>query len=363
MISLYKLKSEDAKLLSNLKYEISKQNKIKFSNKKYNQIEKDKKYLTKEGNTYILLKDDDKQIGYFKFVKEDNGQTLEEAFLISEEYKEDAYKLFMRMAKDYLLKYPFYKLRDNLKDKVYGYDDLKSLKLADEGIAYVIVSYKASEGLVNLLRADGFKVITSYKNKSLDENIDDHPDLQVFKLNENTLICDKKLYLYYRSVFDFGINIITTELNIEKGYPHDCRLNNFLAKDYVFANPKAVDPIVLRETSDKKLVSIKQGYAKCSTVVINCDTIITSDKGIYKKSLEKNLDAYLIEQGNIRLEGYDYGFIGGTCGYRDKKLYFYGNLEGYAYKDDLMQILDKYDIECKYPKDCDFRDLGSIIFI
>lgn len=363
MISFYRLKSDDVNLLTDLKYDLSKTNDIKLSNKIYNQIEKDRKYLAKKENIYILLEEGDKKIGYIKLVEDKNSLSLEELFILDKTYKNLVDRYILRFIKDYLLKNPFNKFLDLIDKLNYTFEDISDFILDDYKKRYAIISYRADDDFKDLLKKDGYTLIKSYPNKNLADPINDHPDLQVFKVNDDTLICDKNLYLYYRAILPPRINLLTTDLDIFSKYPHDCRLNCFLSSDYLFANPRAVDPLVLRETGDKKLVAIKQGYAKCSTILISCDTIITSDMGIYKKSLQRGLDAYLIEKGEIKLPGYDYGFIGGTCGYNGKSLYFYGNLDKYKYKDRLIEILDKVKITYKYPRLSDFRDLGSMIFI
>lgn len=66
--------------------------------------------------------------------------------------------------------------------------------------------------------------------------------------------------------------------------------------------------------NDIEIVNINQGYARCSTLILNNRTAVTADISV-KNALEKDgAKVLLISSGDIKLEGYDYGFIGGASG-------------------------------------------------
>lgn len=139
-------------------------------------------------------------------------------------------------------------------------------------------------------------------------------------------------------------------------------LNNFSIENHLICNKKSVDPVILKLLKDEKIIIVKQGYSKCSTIVTD-KFVITSDKSIYNSVQKQSIKAYLIDSGEIKLEGYDTGFIGGTCGYcADLGVVFYGNLENYKFKNKLIEILEKENIKYYYTDDDDFIDRGSIIF-
>lgn len=68
-------------------------------------------------------------------------------------------------------------------------------------------------------------------------------------------------------------------------YPEDVKYNIAKVGTKVFHNFKFTDRIVAKRIEDDNLqrIHIKQGYSKCSILIVNSNTIITSDKGIYKK--------------------------------------------------------------------------------
>ena len=44
-----------------------------------------------------------------------------------------------------------------------------------------------------------------------------------------------------------------------------------------------------------------QGYAKCSCVVVDEDSIITSDRGIWREAVNAGMDVLLIEKSQVIL--------------------------------------------------------------
>jgi hypothetical protein len=76
-----------------------------------------------------------------------------------------------------------------------------------------------------------------------------------------------------------------------------------------------------------EVVNVKQGYAACSTLVVNDKKVITTDRGM-KKTFEKyGIDTLLVTFEDIELKGYNSGFIGGSVCILGNFLYVFGELE------------------------------------
>ena len=102
---------------------------------------------------------------------------------------------------------------------------------------------------------------------------------------------------------------------------------------------------------------MNQGYAKCSTAV--CDRgIITADETIYSACCENGINALKITQGNVKLSGYEYGFIGGASGIIDGKLTFFGDIRKHP---DYLKIKEFCDFD--YIPDFALTDVGTIMCI
>ena len=77
---------------------------------------------------------------------------------------------------------------------------------------------------------------------------------------------------------------------------------------------------------------------KCSIAIVDENSIITYDAGIAKacEGIE-DLSVLLVQPGFVRLDGYDTGFIGGTCGRVGDELVFNGDLSSHP---DFPRILE-----------------------
>lgn len=250
-------------------------------------------------------------------------------------------------------------LKEHLKDNTLS---ISNDLFSSHSNEFVIINKNSSKSLVEFLKKAGYNVIFSLESKMIDEKIKEHVDMQIRMINDSSFICTKESYSHYRAFLPNGINLYMTELNCSSVYPRDCLVNNFSIKNYLVCNPKSVDPQILKILKNERIIRVNQGYSKCSTIVAD-DFLITSDNAILKKTKEKGVNSYLIEAGDIKLEGYDSGFIGGTCGYSKKLgIVFYGDISNYKYKQKLMEILDKENIKYYSPTDEEFVDYGSMIF-
>jgi hypothetical protein len=69
---------------------------------------------------------------------------------------------------------------------------------------------------------------------------------------------------------------------------------------------------------------VKQGYTKCSLVVVDEKSVITSDMGLAAALQRFEIDVLLISQGHVALPGLQYGFLGGASGRAGDEILFNG---------------------------------------
>ena len=113
-----------------------------------------------------------------------------------------------------------------------------------------------------------------------------------------------------------------------------------------------------------KTVNVNQGYARCSTLIVAQNAAITADKSIEKALKSNGAEALLISEGNIRLEGFDYGFIGGASCTDEKTVYFFGNVKKHPDYEKIKAFCDRYnsniEILCE---DEPLTDIGGAVLI
>lgn len=228
---------------------------------------------------------------------------------------------------------------------------------------FAFVDYRISmEERLNLSFL-GCKVIPCEPCNNLYPAISGHPDILMHLLEPNKLILHKGASkAFEKTLLKLHFNVIRSSQYLQSEYPNDISLNAVNTQDFFLHLLKNSDKSLLDQVNHKKLIDVKQGYTKCSTVILPFNAFITSDKSIYSALLAENADVLLLPPGDILLPGLDYGFIGGTCGLiNNRTLAFYGSLDFYPHKALILNFLKKYKIDVKYLYNGPLIDRGSIL--
>jgi len=134
--------------------------------------------------------------------------------------------------------------------------------------------------------------------------------------------------------------------------------------DYAIHNFKYTDKKIMEFIDNKglKKINVEQGYTKCSICVVDDNSVIISDKGIYNKLDETEIDCLLIETGYIELFDMNYGFIGGCSGLiSNDKIAFFGDVRKHPSYNDIKIFLDGKDKEIVVLGEESLLDLGSLV--
>ena len=198
---------------------------------------------------------------------------------------------------------------------------------------------------------------------ALDSRVASHPDMLLFKLGEKLLV-SKDYYREAKSEVDriieaTALSLILTDDNFGKYYPEDIKFNAFIICDHMVGNTEHISSEL--KSSGIKQVNVKQGYAKCSTVVLE-NAVITADKGIYKAVHELGGDTLLVSENGITLDGYNCGFIGGASGVCDNKVFFCGNITKHADYDSISEFCSDHGYKVISLSDEPLYDVGTILF-
>lgn len=228
-------------------------------------------------------------------------------------------------------------------------------------MTYVLVAENFLEKAAEKLKKYG-EVIRTKANKNVLEGLDTHPDILVHPLPNSDIVVDRDNLEYYKEIFK-DKKIISSHSSVAAKYPSDIHLNAFTFKNFFVHNLKHTDQVILDYYKNRgyQLVNIKQGYAKCSCLVTD-DFVITSDGGIYE-SLKDLIPIYKIDHGQIKLQNFNYGFIGGASGVLGKKIFFTGDFSHHSSHEEILKIINKYDYEIEILSKDPIEDYGSIYFI
>ena len=165
------------------------------------------------------------------------------------------------------------------------------------------------------------------------------------------------------SVLHIGGNqfLYAAELN-EQVTAEQPLLNICIFGNNVICNTKTAYKPALEMLKNKRIIHTNQRYAKCCCAVIGENAVITSDNGIYKICLANQIDVLKISVGDILLDGYAYGFIGGCCGLIAKDtLAFSGNVKLHKDFANMRDFARDHHIELYSLTNEKLYDIGGIL--
>lgn len=211
----------------------------------------------------------------------------------------------------------------------------------------IYLSKNAHPVLMEYLENKGWSIGVVSGSANLQTGISSHPDIYMCKMG----------------VLDEAPVFYGDPHKLADIYPADVPYNAACTGKYFIHNLKYTDPILLEyaKNSGLVLIDIRQGYSKCSIAVIDEDSVITSDEGAAKVLKANGLDVLLIEKGFIRLPGYNYGFIGGTCGRVGDEIIFNGDMTLHPDHHRITAFVKSKGLTVKYFEGYEPEDIGSII--
>ncbi|HLR35395.1 MAG TPA: hypothetical protein VK071_08745 [Tissierellales bacterium] len=229
----------------------------------------------------------------------------------------------------------------------------------------VIVDGRINEEFIEFLEDMKLKVILTTKCEEVAEPISYHPDIVMHPVDHSTLVIAPNVFDYYEDkLYGMGIKLIRGEKYLGEEYPNNIAYNVGRVNGAAIHNFKYTDNILLYYLNKQglDLINVKQGYSKCSMAIVDERAIITADNGIHKLMIQNNIDSLLIQPGHIVLKGYNYGFIGGTCGNLSKKhIAFSGSFEKHPDVKKIKKFLKKYNKKYLLIDGNPLIDIGTII--
>ena len=216
------------------------------------------------------------------------------------------------------------------------------------------------------LRSRGFHVIESEKIDSLIPYERSHADMQCLILDDTAFVASPCRGLAHN--LSERYHVVTCADTICGKYPANVALNCAVVGKNVIAREDTMDPKVREYCKDHgyQIISVRQGYAKCSCTIVSDNAIITADKGIYNSLKETNIEALLIGQGRVKLPGAAYGFIGGASGLDvlngTRTLYFCGNIAGHPDFQKIKAFCEMHKTKIISLSSDDLTDIGGMIF-
>lgn len=190
-----------------------------------------------------------------------------------------------------------------------------------------------------------------------------HADMQLLVINDTAFIPDQVSRLYDKVSSYFSNTVICK--SIKGKYPGNVALNAALIGKYLFCKASAIACEVYEYCSKNgiTIVNVKQGYTKCSTLIVDKKAIITADIGIYKAAEKYEIDCLLIKPGYIYLDDKNYGFIGGASAVIGESVLFFGDINTHPDAESMINFIKKHNKNCISLTDHKLSDIGGAVLL
>lgn len=220
---------------------------------------------------------------------------------------------------------------------------------------------------LDALKRLGFTPVKLPPFPCLSPPIASHPDMLLLRLGD-TLFCHRAYYAIAKNEIDrilctSKLSLCLTEDNVGAIYPEDIALNFVFTRNILLGNTSFLSEKVKSYVKERHiaLLSVKQGYAKCSSVVLD-GALITADSGIASAAQKASVDTLLVSAGDVSLPPYPYGFLGGASGVCGKTVFFSGNLGCHRDGNSIEAFCQKHGYDVISLSYEPLFDCGSILF-
>ena len=207
----------------------------------------------------------------------------------------------------------------------------------------VYISHLANNKIKNFLIESGHKILEVNPMATVDSAISSHPDIYMCHLGKELFHGDSSKLTY--------------------DYPGHAIYNGCSTGKYFIHNLNITDKELLEKVEKHELIKVhvNQGYAKCSCIVVDENSIITADRGIAKVATDAGLNVLVIDHAQVELDGYPYGFIGGASGKVGNLILFNGDLRKHSNYKEIKDFIERRGVSIKYFEGYPLTDIGSII--
>lgn len=205
---------------------------------------------------------------------------------------------------------------------------------------------------------------------SLDPRVASHPDMLLALPGERCIVpaqyaaqpCASRALAALEHAA--GARIESSPYPIGGSYPADIGYNVLLCGDILCGLLPHVSPDVLRAARETGLrtVSVKQGYAGCSTLVCG-ELAVTADPSVRAALAQEGVPVFSLPPGGVSLAGYSCGFIGGASGYAADTAVFFGDPALHPRGAALCAELERRNIAVYALSGAPLCDFGGIRFI
>lgn len=210
-----------------------------------------------------------------------------------------------------------------------------------EGRLSLFLDHRAPKAVQDAICQMGIAPILLPAYDKLPTPVAAHPDLVLHDLGGRLLVY-RDYYEANRERF-VGLPVVPTDHTAKAVYPHDIGMDALVLGETVFCLPEYTCAEILQK---RTAVPVRQGYAACAALKVGENAIVTADPSIAAAAENCGIAVLKIRPGHIVLDGYDYGFIGGTAFLMGDTLYFAGDLSLHPDGDAIWDFCASHGVVC-----------------
>lgn len=230
----------------------------------------------------------------------------------------------------------------------------------------IIVDKNIGSDAFDTLKALNINYIKSCSLDFLYKPVNTHPDMQIHFAAAKTAFCAPSAYRHYKTALSSDITLICGENDPAGTYPDDCAYNVARLGKRIVGNLKHTDKKILSfyETHGFELIDVKQGYTKCNMCIVDENSVITEDAGLCKALKAHGIDVLKLQCGEVSLNGFKNGFIGGASGLIGAhRLAFWGDYGFHSQKNLIESFIKSKKVDIINLLYTKLQDFGSILYV
>lgn len=217
------------------------------------------------------------------------------------------------------------------------------------------------------LKEIGYELIELKTIQDVYEEISSHVDIFACKVGEQIIIEPTQ----YENISKYNTKLICGAEKLKGNYPEDIKYNACIIGKKAIHSLDYTDSILKQQLINKgyELINTSQGYTNCSIAVIDDNSAIVTDKGLYKILTFHGIDTlYVNKKLDIKLlKGNNYsnkrGFIGGCISKVSNKIIVFGDLNKIDENGKIRKFIKNKQKEIVEFKGLEVIDYGGLIEI
>ena len=211
----------------------------------------------------------------------------------------------------------------------------------------------------------GYELIEINESTKVYPEISSHVDILACKVRDKIIIEPTQ----YPNIMLYAKNSIKGQDEVQEKYPDDIKYNVCTIGKKAIHNFQYTDAKLKQEliNNNYELINTTQGYTNCSIAVIDDNSAIVSDKGLYKILKFHDIDTLLVENNlDIKLlNGENYsskkGFIGGCITRLGDSIIVFGDLNKIDIDGRIRDFITSKNLKIIEFKGFDIIDYGGLI--